>query len=152
MEKECLEKGDLKLVEGKTHEPISSLAVRCVGSKNISAVILDGSSTVNPYFMVRKCKKRGFKIENVLNQVYIARAFTAYQFKDLVQKTKNKIRAENEVGFLGVVSISPLFEDDELEEEEGRWIRSKLIREIKKIVKKENIYSALVDPEAETFE
>ncbi len=146
-----LKEGELKIIEGNSHEFVSSLAVQLVGSEDMCAIILDGSSTINPYFMVKESKNRGFKKEKVLDRIYVARAFTAYQFRDLVKKTEQKIKNENKVDFLGMIGISPLFEDKELEEEEGRWIRSKLMRDIKRTVKEKSIYSVLADPDADAF-
>ncbi|GEM_PF-2196577 len=146
-----LEKGRLKMIEGSDHRPVSSLAVQIVASRKKKALIMDGSRTVNPYFIVRECKQEGLDEKEILRKIMIARAFTAYQYEDLVEKAESKLR-DTEVIFLGAVAISPLFEDEEMGQEEGRWLRSRLIKRIKKLVDEEGLYGVIVDPEVEVFE
>jgi len=119
---EWLEKGRLKTIEGSDHRPASSLAVQVVASEGKKALIMDGSRTVNPYFMVRECKNAGLDEREILKNIMVSRAFTAYQYKDLVEKVEVKLE-EIPIIFLGAVALSPLFEDEELGQEEGRWLQ-----------------------------
>ncbi len=144
-----LVKGRLKMIEGSDHRPVSSLAVQIVASGRKKALIMDGSQTVDPYFIVRECKRKGLDEKEILKKIMIARAFTAYQYRDLVEKAENKLR-DTEIIFLGAVALSPLFE--EISQEEGRWLRSRLIKRIKKLVDEEELYGVIVDPEVEVFQ
>lgn len=150
-ESEKIERGNIELIEGRGHEPVTSIAVKVVGSVGGSALILDGSSTVNPYYMVNECKKRGYDEKIILRKIKVSRAFTAYQFKDLVSKAREKLENRDDVNFLGVISMSPLFEDDELSDVEGRWMRSKLVKKIKKSIEKRELFGAVSDPNIEIF-
>lgn len=147
---EKLEKGKIVVIEGGDHRPVSALAVKIVHSHGKGAIIMDGSSTVDPYFMVRKCKEKGANERQVLDKILVSRAFTSYQFVDLIGKAERLIE-EEEIGFLGVVTLSPLFEDDEMDEVESRWLRSKVLRKMKQIVRENGLYSAAVDPETHLF-
>ncbi len=139
------------MIEGLDHRPVSSLAVQAVASERKKAFIMDGSRTVNPYFIVRECKREDLDEKEVLRRIMMSRAFTAYQYKDLVEKAEKKLKDERII-FLGAVAISPLFEDEEMGQEEGKWLRSKLIKKIKKLVKEEGLYGVMVDPEVELFQ
>ncbi|MBS3781818.1 MAG: hypothetical protein KGY66_00880 [Candidatus Thermoplasmatota archaeon] len=147
----ALEKGALNIIEGSDHRPVSSLAVQVVASKRKKALIMDGSRTVDPYFMVRKCKSAGLDEKEILKKIMISRVFTAYQYIDLVEKAEEKLK-ESKIIFLGVVVLSTLFEDEEMNQEEGRWLRSRLIKKIKKLVKEERLYGVIVDPKVEVLQ
>ncbi len=147
----CLEKGRLKTIEGSDHRPVSSLAVQVVTSGRGKALIMDGSRTVDPYFMVRECKSVGLEERKILKKIMVSRAFTAYQCKDLVEKVEARLE-EMPIIFLGAVALSPLFEDKEIGQEEGRWLRSKLIKRMNELVKEKELYGVIVDPNSEIFQ
>jgi len=144
--REGLEKGILKMIKGSDHRPVSSLAVQVVSSEKKKAFIMDGSRTINPYFIIRECKDSGLDERDILRRLMISRAFTAYQYRDLVKKAERRLN-NTEIIFLGAVALSPLFEDEEMSQEEGKWLRSRLIKKIKKLVKKKGLYGVIVDPE-----
>lgn len=146
-----LEKGRLKMIKGLDHRPVSSLAVQVVASERKKAFIMDGSRTVNPYFIVRECKREGLNEKEILRRIMMARTFTAYQYIDLLEKAKEELKDRKTI-FLGAVAPSPLFEDEEMSQEEGRWLRSRSIKMIKKLVKEEGLYGVIVDPEAELLQ
>ncbi len=146
-----LERGGIKVLEGKDHRPVTVLAVDVVGLTGRKALMMDGSHTIDPYFMVRKAKEKDLDERKVLKKVFISRAFTSYQFVDLVEKAERMIENED-INFLGVVALTPLFEDDEMDEIECRWLRSKVIRDIKGLVQENEIYGVVVDPKTNIFE
>ena len=151
MELKDLEKGSLTLIEGRDHRAISSMAVEVVSVEEKKALIMDGSQTINPYFMVRECKSKGLDEKKVLKNIMISRAFTAYQYEDLIRKAEERLDDE-EIIFLGAVALTPIFEDEEMSEEEGRWLRSRSIKKVKSLVKEKELYGAIVDPEIEMLE
>jgi len=146
-----LSKGKIKTIEGRTHEPVSMAAVSVIEETGERALILDGSRTVDPYFMVRQIKESGEPIDEILEKITIARAFTAYQFKDLVDRSEDKLNREDEFAMIGLIGVSPIFEDDELDDEEGKWLRSKVSRKVKNLVMKHSLYGIVVDTEPSIF-
>ncbi len=146
-----LSKGNIKVLNGRTHEAVSSAAVLVTGETGKRSLILDGSRTVDPYFMVRQIKKIGQSVDRVLGKITIARAFTAYQLKDLVDKAERRLSENEDFALLGTIGVSARFEDDELSDEEGRWLRSKVSRKIKKLVEEESLYGIAVDTDPGIF-
>jgi len=139
------------MIEGSGHRPASSLAVQVVASERKKALIMDGSRTVNPYFIVRECKREDLDEKEILRRIMMSRVFTAYQYIDLVEKAEEKLR-DRKIIFLGAVALSPLFENEEISRLEGRWLRSRLIKKVKELVKEEGLYGVIVDPEVEIFQ
>jgi len=148
---ERLEKGKIEVIKGKRHKPVSSSAVNIVGANDGHAIIMDGSSTINPYFMVRECKKKGYDEKKVLKKIMISRAFTAYQFINMLEKAE-RLLGSKYIIFLGAVTITSLFEDEEMDEVESRWMRTRTIKKIKHLVKEKNLYCVIVDPEIKIFQ
>ncbi|MFP4050976.1 MAG: hypothetical protein ACLFVB_04470 [Thermoplasmata archaeon] len=143
--------GKIRVFATSNHQPISSFAVKIVGELGGSALIIDGTARINPYWIVRICKEYGYDIDRVLENIIIARGFTAYQLKDMVSKIEDIVKNKSDLHFLGLIDISSRFKDDDIKKEEGIWLRSKSIKKIKKIVKIYDLYAAVADPIPEVF-
>ncbi|MBS3817160.1 MAG: hypothetical protein KGY76_06320 [Candidatus Thermoplasmatota archaeon] len=139
------------MLKGRTHEAVSSAAVLVSGETGKRSLILDGSRTIDPYFMVHQVKKMDLSVEEILGKITIGRAFTAYQLKDLVDKAERNLKKNEDFALLGTIGLSAKFEDDQLSAEEGRWLRSKVSRRIKKMVEEESLYGIAVDTEPWIF-
>ena len=146
-----LDKGDIRVFRTRKHHPVSALAVLLVGRTGSKAVIVDGSATINPYWMVRVCKQHGFEEKEVLKNILIARGFTAYQLKELVTKAGRMISERDDFSFLGLIALSQLFDDDDVNGEEGIWLRSQTTACIKRTVKERNIFCAAADMKPEIY-
>ncbi|MFW5907578.1 MAG: hypothetical protein ACOCTR_04365 [Candidatus Natronoplasma sp.] len=144
-----LSKGNIKVLKGRTHEPVSSTAVLIAGETGKRSLILDGSRTVDPYFMVRQIKKLDLTVDEILERIMVGRAFTAYQLQDLVNKAERRL--SRDFAFLGTIGITARFEDDELSGEEGRWLRAKVSRKVKELVEKNSLYGVAVDTDPKIF-
>ncbi len=143
--------GDIRVFRTRRHHPVSTLAVRLAGETPFGAVIVDGTATVDPYWMVRVCKKHGFNEKVVLEKVRIARGFTAYQMKDLICKADKIIKENTDIRFLGVIGLSERFADDDLGIEEGIWLRSQTVEHIRLLVGECRLYCTVADTEPNLF-
>ncbi len=143
--------GDIRVFRTRKHHPVSYLAVILAGETPFSAVIVDGTATVDPYWMVRVCKRHGFDEKDVLKKVWMARGFTAYQMKELMCKAENIFRENASARFLGVIGLSERFADDDLGVEEGIWLRSQTVEHIRRLVGKYRLYCPVADTEPKIF-
>ncbi len=143
--------GEIRTFETSNHQPISALAVKVIGELDAKALIIDGTARINPYWIVRICKEYGYDIDTVLENIIIARGFTAYQLKDMIGKIEEVVKSTPDLRFLGLIDFSSRFKDDDLEREEGIWLRSKAIKKIQRMVKVYDLYGAVADPNPEVF-
>jgi len=143
--------GEIRVFATSNYRPISALAVKVIGELDVKALIIDGTARINPYWIVRVCKEYGYNIDTVLENIIIARGFTAYQLKDMIDKIEEVIRSNTDLCFLGLIDFSSRFKDDDLEREEGIWLRSKAIKRIQRIVNIYGLYAAVADPNPEVF-
>ncbi len=147
--KDSLKQGRITAYKGTRHHLVTTSAVRFVGKNDSGALIIDGSASIDPYWMVRVCKRCGFDEKEVLKEISLARGFTAYQLRDLVQKIEDLMEEKN-IRFLGLVDMSNRFRDD-IDDEEGLWLRSKTVRTVKEIVQECGLYSLAVDRDPHIF-
>lgn len=143
--------GEIRTFGTSNHQPISALAVRVIGELDAKALMIDGTARINPYWIVRTCKEYGYDIDTVLENMIIARGFTAYQLKDMIGKIEEIIRSTPDLRLLGLIDFSSRFKDDDFEREEGIWLRSKAIKKIQRMVKVYDLYGAVADPNPEVF-
>lgn len=146
-----LKPGKIRVFATSNYQPISSLAVKVIGESGAKALIIDGTTRINPYWIVRICKEYGYDIDIVLERIIIARGFTAYQLKDMIGKIEDIIKNTPDLRFLGLIDFSSRFKDDDLETEEGIWLRSKALKEIQRVVKVYDLYTAVADPNPNVF-
>jgi len=58
---------------------------------------------------------------------------------------------EDEIIFLGLVAFTSRFSDDDIDQEEALWLRSRYIKKIRRLVKEHDIYCACADENPEMF-
>ncbi len=145
-----IEKGKVKTFRTSDHRFVSSLAVQIVGGSNKKALIIDASAEIDPYWMVKVCKKYGLDEDRVLNSIILGRGFTAYQLKDMVDKAEEIVYNDDNIIFVGLIDLSSRFLE-ELEGEEATWLRARCIKRLKHFVSDRQIYCAVADPYIEIF-
>ncbi|MFW6375588.1 MAG: hypothetical protein ACOCZJ_00325 [Thermoplasmatota archaeon] len=143
--------GKIRAFATSNHQPISALAVKVIGELDVKALIIDGTARVNPYWIVRVCKEYGYDIDTVLENIIIARGFTAYQLKDMIGKVEEIVRGTHDLRFLGLIDFSSRFKDEDLKREEGIWLRSKSIKKIQRVVDMYDLFGAVADPNPNIF-
>lgn len=137
-----LQKGKIRVFNTSNPKPITALAVQVLGEENSKAIILDASTRINPYWIVRICKKHKVNKRDILQRMIVARGFTAYQLVDLIKKVEKLVKNEDVI-FLGIIGLERQFLDDDLENEEGNFLRSNCIDKIKKIIRDNHIYCVI---------
>ncbi|MGM0510766.1 MAG: hypothetical protein ACQESD_06530, partial [Thermoplasmatota archaeon] len=136
------------------HHPVTTLAVRTVGEEGERAVIIDGSARIDPYWMVRVCKRYGYGEKDVLGRITVGRGFTVYQLIQMVDDLQKEVDEDGEedgVIFLGLVAFTSRFSDDDIDQEEALWLRSRYIKKIRRLVEEQEIYCACTDENPEMF-
>ncbi len=146
-----IEKGEIKTFQTRNHRFISTLAVEVVSGSDKRALIIDGSAKIDPYWMVRICKKLGLEEDEILTKILLCRGFTAYQLRDMVDKAEEIVNNDDSIIFLGLIDLSSRFLED-LDGEEGTWLRARCVKKLRKLVLNRDIYCAVADPYVEIFE
>lgn len=146
-----MKKGRISAFRTSDHRPVTAEAVRAVGEDGSKALVIDGTASIDPYWMVRVCKKERLDERKVLKNIIINRAFTAYQVESIVDRTDEMLKSDPSIRFLGLIGLSRRFLDDDIPDEEGRCLRSQCIKTIKDMVEEHELDMAVADREPEVF-
>ncbi len=111
----------------------SLLSVRCQlpikkGGLNSRVVYMDGGNTFDPYAISALAREYGLEPKSVLEQVFISRAFTAYQLTALVFEKLEEALKRFRSKLVVVSDITGLFLDRDVPKIEGRNIFIKVIQ------------------------
>lgn len=112
--------GDFAVLYGPAARCMSfALCVRCglppdEGGLGSSAVFVDGGNSFNPYLVAELARSYGLDSRAALEQIYVSRAFTAYQFSALVLEELENFLSGKRAKLLVVSDITSLFFDRDI--------------------------------------
>ena len=109
------------------------LSVRCqlpVKTKGLDsrAVYINGGNTFDPYVVSTIAQEHGLEPKSVLYNIFISRAFTAYQLTALIFENLEKALKRFRSKFGIISDITGLFLDRDMPKKEGREIFLKITR------------------------
>jgi len=92
-------------------------------------VYVDGCCRVNPYEVVRLCKRYAFPVRGALERLHVARGFTAYQMSTIIDE---QLRERMEGASLLVVSgIQYLYQDTDVPYDEARVLLERVVEHVR---------------------
>jgi hypothetical protein len=125
--------GDFAMLNG-SHAVQSLATLLCIraqlptqlGGLATNVVFIDGANTFRLYQTTRLARLLQLDPKQVLNRIYISRAFTAYQMTELIlQKLDEAVKTCN-AKLVIVSDIAAMFLDKDVEEEEAKRIYSQV--------------------------
>ncbi|HDS44901.1 MAG TPA: hypothetical protein ENN68_02195 [Methanomicrobia archaeon] len=125
--------GTVSLIEGNhplISEALSLLAINAVTHLEKSVVYVDGGNSIDPYLIATLAKRSGVKPAQVLQQILVARAFTAYQLDTIISDRLEAVLDQAELGLLIVARITDLFLDRAVAEKEALAMLSRCVARI----------------------
>ena len=81
-----IQPGQGLLIFGAAMRPLTAAAAAWGVARGRQVFVVDAANRFDPYQLVREGRKRGLRPEQVLSQVWVARAFTCHQLVELVQE------------------------------------------------------------------
>src|SRR3972149_4075761 len=125
--------GDFALLYG-SHAVSSLASLLCVraqlppqlGGLGSNIVFIDGANTFRLYHITTLARLHQLDPEQVLDRIYISRAFTAYQMTSLIlQKLEDAVKTCN-AKLVIISDIAAMFLDKDVEDEEAKRIYSQV--------------------------
>jgi RecA/RadA recombinase len=145
--------GDFALIEGAS-SVMSLTSLLCVraqlakqlGGLNSSVVFIDGGNTFRLYQITRLAQLHQLNPKQVLDSIYIARAFTAHQLTTLImQKLKPAIQ-QFQAKIAIVSDLSEFFLDDDLSEFEAQRVFSQVTTYLSNFARENQIILIATNP------
>jgi hypothetical protein len=126
--------GDFAVINGSS--AVTSLAsLLCVraqlahqlGGLNSNVVFIDGSNTFQLYQITRLAQLHKLNPKQVLDNIYIARAFTAYQLATLIMQKLQVTTQKSRAKLVIISDLSEFFLDNGLSDHEAQRVFSQVI-------------------------
>jgi len=96
------------------HDLVHLLALRSIVEFDRPVVWIDGGTTLNPYALSALCRRQRLAPREILSQIQIARAFTAYQLVTLIEDDLERVVEEAEASAVFVTAFPDLFLDPDM--------------------------------------
>ena len=97
-----------------------------LGGLGSNVVFVDGGNTFRLYQVARLARAHRLNPKEVLEHIYISRAFTAYQMTSLIMDKLKETVTKYDAKLVFVSDIAEFFLDDDVQEEEARSIFSQV--------------------------
>lgn len=128
------------IVEGDS--PLLKEFMSYVLVKRAPSLVVDGGNSFDPFTMSIYCRKLQ---RDVMEQIFVSRAFTVFQLKMLITKELPLFIKEKRPSVIVVSYYSYLFHSDDVEEEILTILHQKLLMHLKETVKKYSIPVMVTD-------
>ena len=138
--------GDFAVLHG-SHAVSSIASLLCIraqlpsqlGGLGSNVVFIDGANTFRLYHITRLARLHKLDPKQVLDRIYISRAFTAYQMTSLIlQKLEDAVKTCN-AKLVIVSDIAAMFLDKDVEDEEAKRIYSQVTTRLSNFARENQI-------------
>jgi hypothetical protein len=145
--------GDFALLHG-SHAVSSLASLLCIraqlppqlGGLGSNVVFIDGGNTFRLYQITRLARLHQLDPKQVLDRIYISRAFTAYQMAALIlQKLEYAVKTCN-AKLVIISDIAAMFLDKDVQEEEAKRIYSQVTTRLSNFTRKQQVITIATYP------
>jgi hypothetical protein len=145
--------GDFALIHG-SHAVSSLASLLCIraqlppqlGGLGSNVVFIDGANTFRLYQITRLARLHKLNPKQMLDRIYISRAFTAYQMTALIlQKLEDAIKTCN-AKLIIISDIAAMFLDKDVQEEEAKSIYSQVTTRLSNFTRKQQVITIATYP------
>jgi hypothetical protein len=145
--------GDFALLHG-SHAVSSLTSLLCIraqlppqlGGLGSNVVFIDGANTFRLYQITRLARLHQLDPKQVLDRIYISRAFTAYQMAALIlQKLEDTVKTCN-AKLVIISDIAAMFLDKDVPEEEAKRIYSQVTTRLSNFTREQHAITVATYP------
>ncbi len=106
--------------------------IRGVFNENIKIVVIDGANVFDPYLISKISVRMNFSPYTLLEDIFVARAFTPFQMIELLKKVYNFSRSDKKFLFL-FLGLTHLLDDENISYVKSMKILKKSLDYLEKI-------------------
>ncbi len=118
---------------------INAQLPRQLGGLSSKVVFVDGANSFRLYQIAKLSQQRGLNPKQVLKQIHIARAFTAYQMTALIMEKLAKAAGATGAKLAILSDSAGLFLDEEIADEEAQAIYQQVVTFLAALAKKKQL-------------
>jgi hypothetical protein len=142
------EASQVALVDSSSHFVFDMASVLCVQAANTfqeELIFVDGGNSIDPYGISNICKRRGHDKQNVLSQINVARAFTAYQLVTLINDRLEEMIKNSKASTLIVSCFIDQFFDKDMAWQESFQLIKRSMATIKRLTHEYNLITIITN-------
>jgi hypothetical protein len=110
-----------------------------LGGLGSNIIFIDGGNTFRLYQVTRLARLHQLDPNQVLNRIYLSRAFTAYQMTSLIlQKLEDTVK-RCKAKLVIISDITAMFLDKDIQDEEAKRIFSQIITRLSKFARENDV-------------
>ncbi len=145
--------GDFALLHG-SHAVQSLATLLCIraqlptqlGGLASNVIFIDGANTFRLYQTTRLARLLSLNPKQVLDRIYISRAFTAYQMTELILQKLDEAVKTCQAKLVIISDIAAMFLDKDVEEEEAKRIYSQVTTRLSKFARESQTIAVATYP------
>lgn len=123
----------------------SVLCVQAANTFHEELIFVDGGNSIDPYGIANICKRKGHDKQEMLSQINVARAFTAYQLVTLINDRLEDMIKNSKASTLIVSCFVDLFFDKDMAWHESFQLIKRSIATIKRLTYEHNLITIITN-------
>ena len=139
----------LTLIDGEgssfIHELALMLCVRSIDDFSGRVVYVDGGNSINPYRIAELSRRSSLDAYDVLSNIFVSRAFTAYQMSTIVTDRLHGAIQKYNPALLIVSCMSDLFSDSAMRTYEAKSMLFRCLSTIRDLTVKNNLITVITN-------
>lgn len=124
---------------------VSMLCVEAFNTFREDLIFVDGGNSIDPHGIANICKRKGCDRQEVLSQINVARAFTAYQLVTLINDRLEEMIKNSRASTLIVSCFIDLFFDKDMAWQESFQLIKRSMAAIKSLTREHNLITIITN-------
>ncbi|MBS3749167.1 MAG: hypothetical protein KGY65_03750 [Candidatus Thermoplasmatota archaeon] len=133
--------GKSKLLSTLLHR----VCVNTVDMFHSPSIVLDAENQINPFLLARLARLQITSDEDVLQNVYLSRAYTIYQLTDLIHSHVESLIQKKRPVTLILTGVCSLLADANLSKDEANHLFTHMMKKIKQMTEQYQIATVIID-------
>jgi len=121
------------------------VCVNTVDMFHSPSIVLDAGNQVNPFLLARLARLQLLSDKDVLQNVYLSRAYTIYQLTDLIHAHVEQLIQQKGPVTIILTGLYSLLIDADLSEDETNQLFSMMMNELKQMIKRYQVAMVIID-------
>ncbi|HMA83022.1 MAG TPA: hypothetical protein VKP59_02210 [Candidatus Thermoplasmatota archaeon] len=121
------------------------VCVNTVDMFHSPSIVLDAGNQINPFLLARLARLQINSDEDVLQNVYLSRAYTIYQLTDLIHSHVETLIQKKRPVTLILTGLCSLLADANLSKDEANHLFTSMMKKIKQMTEQYQIATVIID-------
>jgi len=126
-------------------ELVNLYCFNAVADMHEQVLWIDGGNSVNPYELSAICKRRRINPEEVLHNITVSRAFTAYQMSTLIEDMLDPEVRRIGTGLVVISCFPDLFQDKDMNWTESLQLMKRAMKKLRQLTEENELITVVTN-------